>query len=245
MPEFEFISEHILRLELPWKVAGPITVPVAVWLVRERDGWSLVDSGPPQTADQLVAAVARATNGQGPQRILLTHAHVDHGGGVQALLQTWEPDLLCHREEVPIVTGLTDYRRLPSLSTAYRLGRFLLRRTRWSYAVTRELEGGLSVGGMAVIHLPGHTAGQVGFLHPTDRAMICGDAVMHLGGQLSLPFAMATIDPQAARASVRRLGELDFIHLLPSHGPAILARGREAVEYFLNRMEGHPEPSRW
>ena len=68
MPEFEFISEHILRLELPWKVAGPFTVPVAVWLVRDRDGWSLVDSGPPETADQVVAAAARAPNRQGRGR---------------------------------------------------------------------------------------------------------------------------------------------------------------------------------
>jgi glyoxylase-like metal-dependent hydrolase (beta-lactamase superfamily II) len=99
--------------------------------------------------------------------------------------------------------------------------------------------------GMAVIHLPGHTPGHVGFLHPTDHAMICGDAVMNLGGRLAPPFAMSTPDPAAARASMQRLAELDYLHLLPTHGPPILEHGRQAVLDFLSQKEPEPEIREW
>src|SRR3990170_3052095 len=105
MSDFEPVSEHISRLEVPWRVFGLATYPVAIWLVRERDGWALVDSGPPEAADQLMAAVARATSGRGPSRVLLTHAHYAPAGGLEPLRDAWNPALLCHREEVPFITG--------------------------------------------------------------------------------------------------------------------------------------------
>ena len=245
MPEFDTISENIFRLELPWRLFGLVTIPVAVWLIREREGWTLVDSGPPETADQVVAAVARTTNGRGPGRILLTHAHYDHAGGLAALRAAWNPALLCHRDEVPFVTGESDHAHIKPRSAAFWIGRFLTKRTRWNLPVARDLESGQSAMGMAVIHLPGHTPGHVGFLHPTDHAMICGDALMNLGGRLAPPFAMSTPDPAAARASMQRLAELDYLHLLPTHGPPILEHGRQAMLDFLSQKEPGPEIREW
>ncbi|UCF61447.1 MAG: MBL fold metallo-hydrolase, partial [Anaerolineaceae bacterium] len=79
MADFEPVSDHILRLELSFKLIGPVTWPVAVWLISVGEDWILVDTGSPDTADQLVSAITRATGGRGPRRILLTHAHYDHG----------------------------------------------------------------------------------------------------------------------------------------------------------------------
>jgi len=57
MAAFEQVTDHIHRLELPFQVFGPIVVPVAVWLVAHPDGWTLVDSGPLEAANELVLAV--------------------------------------------------------------------------------------------------------------------------------------------------------------------------------------------
>jgi glyoxylase-like metal-dependent hydrolase (beta-lactamase superfamily II) len=156
---------------------------------------------------------------------------------LKALRMAWNPAILCHREEVPFLTGRADHRQLKAHSAAFWFGRFFIQGGSWDVPVARDLERGQSAEGMAVIHLPGHSPGQVGFLHPADRAMICGDAVMNLRGRLSPPYALSTPDPESARAAMRRLGELDFEHLLPSHGPAILSHGREAMLEFL---EGRP-----
>ena len=245
MLDFENISEHISRLEVTWRVFGVVNVPVAVWLIRDGERWTLVDSGPPETADHVVSAVARATNGRGPQTVLLTHAHYDHAGGLAALRMAWNPAVLCHREEVPFVTGEANHRHIEPRSAAFWFGRFVIQSKTWDLPVARDLERGQSAEGMAVIHLPGHSPGQIGFLHPKDRAMFCGDAVMNLRGRLSPPYALATPDPEAARASERRLGELDYEHLLPSHGPAILRRGRQAMLEYLGAAEADHLPTVW
>jgi len=115
----------------------------------------------------------------------------------------------------------------------------------WELPVARDLERGQSAVGMAVIHLPGHTPGHVGFLHPADHAMICGDAIMNLRGHLGPPPAISTPDPKLANASIERLAQLDFLHLLPSHGPAILDRGRQALLDFLLTRDRGPEIRHW
>jgi len=216
--------------------------------VRERDGWTLVDSGPPEAADQLVSALARATSGRGPSRILLTHAHYDHAGGLEAMRDAWNPALLCHREEVPFVTGELFHSQIRSRRLAFWIGRFLMKEGLWALPVSRDLERGESAAGMAVIHLPGHTPGQVGFLHPTDHAFICGDAVMNLNDRLAPPPAISTPNPRTAQASIHRLADLDFSHLFPSHGPPIFDRGRigspqQQVDHH-RRIENDQRPSR-
>ncbi|HET7011864.1 MAG TPA: MBL fold metallo-hydrolase [Anaerolineales bacterium] len=235
MAVFERITEHVLRLEVPFRAIGPVVVPVSIWLIDEGGSWTLVDAGPPEAADQVVAAVRLTTDDQSVRRILLTHAHYDHAGGLDALRQAWNPAVVCHREEVPFVTGGQSYRRQRARAAAFWFGRFFMRAKRWRIPVARDLEAGQSADGMVVIHLPGHTPGHIGLLHVHDGAMICGDAVMNLRGRLSPPFASATPDPGAAEASMLRLGEIDFQHLLPSHGPPILGRGREAILDLLER----------
>ena len=235
MAGFERVTDHIYRMEVPFQVLGPVEVPVALWLVSHDEGWTLIDSGPPESADELIASVRQTTGGRGVQRVILTHAHYDHAGGLAALRLAWNPAVVCHRDEAPFVTGELSYRRQPPRGVAYWFGRWAMRTLHSQIPVAREVEGGQAVHGMAVIHLPGHTPGQIGLLHPQDGAVICGDAAMNLRDRLSPPFAFATPDPSIALASIVRLSELDYAHLLPSHGPPILNRGREAVLDYLDR----------
>ncbi len=245
MADFKPVSDHILRLELSFKLIGPVSWPVAVWLISVGEDWILVDTGSPETADQLVSAITRATGGRGPRRILLTHAHYDHGGGLDAVRMAWNSAILCHREEVPFVTGKMGYHHLKPQNVAFWFGRFFIRGRGWRLPVARDLERGQAADGMAVIHLPGHTPGHIGFLHPEDHAMICGDTVMNRNGRLSPPISFSTQNPEQAEASMRRLGELDYQHLLPSHGPPILDRGREAMLEFLEGRVDEEVPTSW
>ena len=239
MEDFERISEHILRLELHWDIFGLVTIPVSVWLVRGERSWTLIDSGPPETTELLIPAISRATSGAGIQQVVLTHGHYDHAGGLAELKLAWKPAVLCHSLEAPFVSGDASYDEVPARTFHYWLGKFFVQSLPWGQAVTRELAGGQAVEGMAVIHLPGHSPGHIGLLHASDQAMIAGDCVMTLRGRVSAPFIFATPDPFQAGTSIQRLAELDFAHLLASHGLPLLDRGRQAVLEYVARL--HPD----
>lgn len=233
--KFERVSEHVSRLELPWRLYGILNIPVAIYLVREGDTFNLIDTGVPDSADYLVRALREATAGKGPQRVLLTHAHLDHAGGLNALQIAWRPQVICHRDEAPFVTGEMAYHQLRSDSFAFWLGRRMMTNPGWAVKLAQLLDGGQSYAGMVVIHLPGHTPGSIAFLHPQDQVVICGDAVMNLMGRLSGPFPFSTQDPQAARTSISRLAELDCQLLLPSHGRPISRNVRNKLLRLLER----------
>jgi glyoxylase-like metal-dependent hydrolase (beta-lactamase superfamily II) len=233
--DFERISDHIFRMELSVFSSGPFSFSVAVWLIQGDQGWILIDSGPPDSSDIVVAAIARATRGQGPSRVLLTHAHYDHSGGMNAVYVQWQPQIFCHTAEAGYITGERDYRDLSTRNPLFWLAREFIPAPNIGLEVTHELQRGEAIGEMVVIHLPGHTPGHIGFLHSTDQAMICGDAIMNRGGRITPPMRLLTADPKLARASIQRLSELDFKHLLPSHGQPIVGNGWEALQTFLGQ----------
>src|SRR5262245_55142403 len=63
----------------------PRLFPVNCYLVREDDGLTLVDAGLGGSAEAILEAAR--SNGRPIQRIVLTHAHGDHIGSLDALHQ--------------------------------------------------------------------------------------------------------------------------------------------------------------
>jgi glyoxylase-like metal-dependent hydrolase (beta-lactamase superfamily II) len=63
----------------------PHIFPVNVYLVREEDGLTLIDTAIPKSADSILQATRDM--GQTITRIALTHAHGDHVGSLDALHQ--------------------------------------------------------------------------------------------------------------------------------------------------------------
>jgi glyoxylase-like metal-dependent hydrolase (beta-lactamase superfamily II) len=161
---------------------------------------TVVDPASPWDDEQ--DRLARALEAAGEvERIVLTHHHVDHVGGAEAL----RAQLAARGLDVPIVAHP---------ETAARVA--------GEIAVDLPLvEGdGLGCGGVEVrvLHTPGHAPGHVVLHDAAHGTMVAGDMVAGIGTIL--------IDPSEGDlgdylASLQRMAACSPSVLLPSHGPAL------------------------
>jgi len=220
------VSDNIIQLKRAKFVSG--------YLVREDDGFTLIDTCLPGSAAGLIAG-ARAAGGE-IRRIALTHGHGDHVGSLDALREKLG-------NEVTVLMGELDARihggekviegKLPGS---------------WPKIKTTpdvRLKDGDTVGSLTVVASPGHSPGHVSFFDPRDRTLIAGDAFTAVGGVaipahffLRFPLAaMATWDKAKAVESARALRALEPAVLVCGHGPVVRENPGAAIEQAIARAE--------
>ncbi|HLH13392.1 MAG TPA: MBL fold metallo-hydrolase [Solirubrobacteraceae bacterium] len=199
---------------------------VNCYVVREEDGLTLIDTALPRSAKAILAAAGRL--GAPITRILLTHAHGDHIGSLDALA--------AQLPGVEVLISARDARLLrkdKSLDADEPRSKIKGSVPGARTAPTRTLAPGERVGAFEVHDARGHTPGQLAFLDTRDRTLFCGDAYSTLGGvattaranpRFPLP-ALATWHRATALRSARELRALDPARLAPGHGAVVDAPG--------------------
>jgi glyoxylase-like metal-dependent hydrolase (beta-lactamase superfamily II) len=229
-------SETVALDAIAAGVVGMRIVFVNVFAVAGESGWRLIDAGLNGSAARIQAWAAEHFGSSRPRAIVLTHAHFDHVGAIDHLLQDWDDvDVYAHTEELPYVTGARLY---PPPDPS--VGGGLMARMASAYPRTPIDLGGRirtlpadgsipAMPGWRWIHTPGHTAGHVALFRDVDRTLIAGDAfcttkqesflaVATQRPELHGPPAYFTTDWDAARESVRRLAALEPGFIAPGHG---------------------------
>ena len=139
------------------------------YLVREDDGLTLIDTMLGGSTGKIIAGAEAC--GAPIVRILLTHAHADHIGSLDALnerLSGGRGDHLDPRGRLLAKDmSLDPYEPKDKLRGGYPGAETKPNRT---------VEPGDRVGSLEVIAAPGHTPGHVALLDPRDRTLYCGDA---------------------------------------------------------------------
>jgi glyoxylase-like metal-dependent hydrolase (beta-lactamase superfamily II) len=195
---------------------------VNAFLVREDDGFTLVDTTLGGGADELIAA-ARNAGGE-IRRIALTHGHGDHVGSLDALKQQLG-------DSVQVL--------MPQLDARIHAGEKVVDGKppgSWPKLQTTpdvRLTGGERIGSLEVVPTPGHTPGHVSYLDTRDRTVVVGDVYTSIGGlavsnHFSLPFPLATMgtwDKGKDLESAQRLRALEPAMLVVGHGGPVRAPG--------------------
>lgn len=144
-----------------------------------------------------------------PERIILTHRHRDHMGGVADLRQRFG--------ELPLAKMVFKDSGLP--------------------AGMADLRDGQTVEGDEVtlipVHTPGHASDHLCFYLKEERALFTGDLI--LGGSTSV---IPDDDGDLGQylESLRRVQALDVRRIYPAHGPVIEDAQAKIQEYLDHRM---------
>jgi glyoxylase-like metal-dependent hydrolase (beta-lactamase superfamily II) len=199
---------------------------VNAYLISEDDGLTLVDTMVSGSAAGIVAA---AEGLRRPiARIVLTHAHTDHAGSLDAVF-----------ERLPGVEIAVSAReaRLLSGDHAFEAGEPDSKlRGGWpkvSVSPTRLLAHGDRVGSLRVVAAPGHTPGHIALLDERDGTLIAGDAYSTLRGVSTtgriyprFPLVgMSTWDRPTEIRTAAMLRTLAPTALAVGHGPVVVDPG--------------------
>jgi glyoxylase-like metal-dependent hydrolase (beta-lactamase superfamily II) len=209
---------------------------VNLFLVREEDGFTLVDAGATEGIAPQILKIAEEY--QLPiVRLLLTHVHVDHVGALDSLHALLpNAEVLVGEREARFLAGEMS---LAASEPQDKLrGGWPTRKT----GPTRLLHEGDRVGSLAVYTTPGHTPGHLSFLDTRDRTLIAGDAFQTMAkvavtGTVVWRFplvAQATWHKGLALVSARKLRDLNPTRLTAGHGPVVenpLPAMDRAIEY--------------
>jgi glyoxylase-like metal-dependent hydrolase (beta-lactamase superfamily II) len=188
-----------------------------VYLVAIDDGLLLVDTGMPGNAKRIVAFIESiGCHAADLRYIVLTHCDIDHIGSVGRLKELTGAKVAIHQLDGPVLAGEQRSQKGGPLMAVF--GRLFRVR---HVVPDLLLKDGDVVGGLTVIHVPGHTAGSI-VLVREDGVVFSGDALLSDNdGQVRAPKPRLALDRVQAQASAERIKALPIKLLCTGHGAPV------------------------
>jgi glyoxylase-like metal-dependent hydrolase (beta-lactamase superfamily II)/predicted ester cyclase len=239
--EQRLMSAFNLKTRLTSSLTGDAElVATGVWVVQGQPGRcnvfliengaeggvTLYDAGA-RTMTRAVASAGAKLGGI--TRVVLGHGHTDHRGVAPAL----GVPVLCHPDEVQDAEGSGGWRYWPAdlagLPQGSKQVQKVLHRYAWDggpVQIAGTVSEGDEVSGFKVIDLPGHAPGLIGLWRESDRLALVSDLVYTLdmfgrSHAAKLPEATYNYDSEQARASIRKLAEMEPAAVWPGHAKPV------------------------
>jgi glyoxylase-like metal-dependent hydrolase (beta-lactamase superfamily II) len=190
------------------------------FIVGDEGTGVLFDPG--DEAARIALAVERT--GLEIEKLIITHAHIDHVGAVAALVDEYACPVLMHAEAEPML------RQLPNqaLMMGLRFGKIPV--------VDGYIEDGeiVDVGALAfrALYTPGHAPGHLAFYSEAEGVVISGDALFAGSvGRVDLPGGSMELLMRSINERLLTLPDATVVH--PGHGPETTIGEERAHNPFL------------
>jgi hydroxyacylglutathione hydrolase len=205
-----------------------------VYLIDDGDGVTVFDAGIKAMGKALRALCAQLG---GAKRVVLGHADADHRGAAPAL----GVPVYCHPAERAAAESSETFRPYHDLQKLRGYARLYFSKTlpAWDggpVEIAGTVTEGDQVAGFEVVELPGHAPGLVGLFRRSDRLALISDCVYTLDIQTGrkggprVPHPAFDIDVDQARASIRKLAELDPAVAWAGHANPVTGDVRSQLE---------------
>ena len=217
-----------------------ITLRCVNIILSVEEKLTLIDTGFRGSASRIADYISRL--GRSVEEvglIIITHNHLDHVGGLPALRKMTPVRVAVHRDDLsedenglPYPGYLRRLMKVPLVSPFRPL----------VYArpgdVDIQLTGGEvlpPLGGLEVIHTPGHTPGSISLFSAEKKLLIVGDMLNNRHRDIIPPARLISSDFPQAIDSVKRLAQLDFDTLFCGHGRPIVGGASDRVRDWIKR----------
>jgi glyoxylase-like metal-dependent hydrolase (beta-lactamase superfamily II) len=200
------------------------------------DTLTIVDTGFKGRSVHILKEIARL--GYSPAditSIIITHHHADHTGSLAAMKEVTKAKVIAHIADAPYIDGSL---LQPGPAKPEWLNDELAP-FHWLWSTTPAAVDVLVsdgdelpiLGGIKILHTPGHTPGSISLFLEREGLMIVGDVLSHTSG-LSLPSKAFTIDLAQEIQSIRKLASLNFDLICFGHGLALAHSAHQAIVDF-------------
>lgn len=214
----EQISPHI------WRLHAWILIDLNVWLIKEREGLVLIDTGF-FMGGQILKAIENLQ--AGPLiKILLTHGHGDHVGSIRKIVKKTNVPVFAHRVEIPYMTGRIPYpgNKKTKVFVPNDMAQPL-----------KEDEQGnlLNIGSLQPYFTPGHSPGHVVYYHEEDHVLLSGDLFTSKKGRLHRPMPWFTANMMEAIESGVIVQQIKPKRVEVTHGDAVYDAADQVDDYII------------
>ena len=204
------INDHTTMIDLGMYGFRGIT---ALYLV-EGHKRCLIDGGTATEAKRLIKTLM-ALQVFPPDVVVVTHPHYDHAQGIPALRRAAEQqqkriEVIASRDAIPLLAD-------PSFNDVFGPGP-------WEAVEdVMPVDDGdtIDLGGITLrVHaVPGHCTGHIALLDEQARNLFAGDCIIYkLGDRTAIPpFMPPCWDPDAFRATIARLKQVDYRTMCLAH----------------------------
>jgi glyoxylase-like metal-dependent hydrolase (beta-lactamase superfamily II) len=204
------MTEILPGIHLVDDLSGAPQFTTHVYLLKDPGGtWTMIDTGLPGADGKIGQYLkAHSIDPRSIRRILITHLHRDHVGGLKAAMAMTGAKVYAHWIEAAFLQGKPKYDG-PGTPPAEDVD---------VDVVLKDGDGIESGGGIVAYHTPGHTAGHTAYYLGSRKVLFSGDMFFGTPEGPTLTPAEYTLHTGTAMVSARRVAGLDVDALLTYHG---------------------------